>query len=86
MVNVNCEDNFHELIYLFGGNNMNFKKPEMKAPAFNALDEKELKEIKGGNVGTCLLVGYTCNTKSGGGKIGTCLVVGYSCTTTKGNF
>ena len=64
---------------------MNYKKPEMNAPAFNALSEKELKEIKGGNVGTCLLVGYTCNTSKGGGKIGTCLLIGYSCTTTKGS-
>ena len=65
---------------------MSYKKPEMKAPAFNALSEKELKEIKGGNVGSCCGIGYTCNTTKGGFKMGTCLLVGYSCTFTKGSF
>ena len=65
---------------------MNWKKPEMNAPKCKELNERQLKSINGGNVGTCCGVGYTCGLSKGGFKMGTCLFVGYSCTFTKGSW
>lgn len=62
-----------------------WNKPEAKEPKFKELTENELKDINGGSVGTCYVVGYTCWT-SGALKVGTCYVVGYACTRTKGGF
>lgn len=68
-----------------------WKKPIMNKPVYNnnslkPMSESEMQDLNAGSVGTCLLVGYTCNTDKGGGKVGTCLIVGYSCNTDKGGF
>lgn len=68
-----------------------WNKPEVKQPNFSQhnvteLNSKETMEVNGGKVGTCLGLGYTCDTSSGGLKVGTCASIGYSCDTRKGGF